>query len=564
MKKLWKPMLSVLLSMCLIAGWLFLPASAANPITDAPAISDTLTLTFPDDFVETSPGSGTYIVSSDVFNTWLVPATTVGPIGMGQYIPALLDEPGLLPGSHGDFNISIVNDSGVEMDYTLEFWHGFSLYDRKAGAERTPLAYAEVMARGSFDPAFDKDYWDLFALGKHQIPPLFTLAGPSAGQSISGAIPCYKTQADKDAGRITNWKAFRTQGEGRNAVDLVSGGRDIVSGTIAPASGSKDEYDLLWSWPREQNPTELWGVTSYFAAPYNKSMFEPGWAWWAAPTRLYWDVIHNFFADFPVWYWEEYRNGDVRASCDICNGFSIAPCEGHNGYRPYQMSNPFYSAVEPYAIDGGLELAYWVKYEIIAEAEIPVPQATVKFAMDDAGAIPCSFGGVPSTFPNWTVDVGTTPAGKGGLPTPDAPANKVFVGWKYFDGTDWVAVGNNFPFSEAREYVFVAVFETLPEQDDCDIPWWPFALGGVGLLGAGGVAIAGMTLPWLVALPLLPILLLCGGKILSKEKPADCKEIIMPPKTGEDTTWALLPIAGIGLAGAWLVLLRRRREECEA
>jgi len=104
-----------------------------------------------------------------------------------------------------------------------------------------------------------------------------------------------------------------------------------------------------------------------------------------------------------------------------------------------------------------------------------------------------------------------------------------------------------------------AKYKAPPGPDDCDFPWWLLPLGGIGLLGAGGVAIAGMTLPWLIALPLLPVLLLLGGKII-KDRPAK-QEIITPPKTGEGGAWELLPLAGIGLAGAWLVVLRRRREE---
>ena len=217
----------------------------------------------------------------------------------------------------------------------------------------------------------------------------------------------------------------------------------------------------------------------------------------------------------------------------------------------------------PYTADGTTPYEAWVRaYDTVAgqtgagkafPAGLPVPP-------------PKADG---SVFSHWVYVL--TPVG-GGTPT----RIKVTPGFQFDPRSIALNLPRRFDFDPALPLVanrddgyyvcdLYAVYQAPSGPDDCGLPWWLLPLGGVGLLGAGGVAIAGMTLPWLVALPLLPVLLLVGGKLIGREKPAQegKKEAVPPPKTGESNAWVLLPIAGIGLAGVWLVVLRRRRREEE-
>jgi len=112
------------------------------------------------------------------------------------------------------------------------------------------------------------------------------------------------------------------------------------------------------------------------------------------------------------------------------------------------------------------------------------------------------------------------------------------------------------------EYEAVLHFYIEADNSNPQFPWW--MLGVAALIG-GGVVLGGLTLPWWLALPAVPVLLLlgwrlCGNRLCRPEKEA--KDIVSPPKTGDDWTMALSAGAGMAMASlAMAALLRRRKKE---
>jgi len=174
------------------------------------------------------------------------------------------------------------------------------------------------------------------------------------------------------------------------------------------------------------------------------------------------------------------------------------------------------------------------------------------------------------------------------LHLPDVPpkAGSTPVGWffEYTDPNDGrkkkVRVqpdGTGVDFTDPESYGLAAnangiyTFLLTPEYTPVvtpgpELPSWLLPVGGVVLFGAGGLTIGGLTLPWLLALPLLPLVLFGGGALLNKVIPAirttTGTKIVPPPKTGEGDALLLLPLALMCFAGLGLVpFLLRRREE---
>lgn len=811
MKKLWKSMLAVLVSVSLIAGWFALPVSAAGP----DAVLDEY-------FTATETRSGLLDIEG-LFGAPIVPGDPVDMV----------------------FQFTIKNDHPhLPMKYTLNFADMMGIIDNATDSILDPDdvfsgAYGQggvtiITPSATFPlvPAQHTNSWVQtefmkFYDGTKQLPWMTYLVRTDDSAELH-ADPSTIVFLHNDGVQSTiPWH------EGFNGQTYGTG--ELAGDKRVLLPGAQETYELHFGWPYERNVsggTSWWDTNidsmfgritgdflfSYMNSQGNYLTYGPP-SWYPGQSQagdggLYpgnW-IEYQITAEYPpivVEYevdgapygtpWNSESDGWPLAllgvppkTAFIPGGWMFTPPGGGPDLNSgsVDFTDPLLYGIVPNTAG-----EYVFKLVAVYTPDVP-SQATVKFAMDDAGTIPCTFVKMPSTFPS-PVNVGTTVADNGSLPKPDAPANKVFAGWKYFDGAKWVAVGNDFPFSAAKEYVFVAVFEPSPpvkvqvqvngqlmagtpfawesselpltvEQklkalglydplvgtedgkklvfippndkanplevgtdaihwddpasyglaadasgiytfllearsdsspadykgidtlvrffldenapptpyiatgttpytawvkaydtvagqtgagkafpiglpvpparadgwvfdhweyvkrdsatgaaaarstvtaafqfdpravalnlptrtglslpvvtgydedyyvcdlyavykappapvDDGGIPWWPFAA-----LGAGGVVvIGGLTLPWLAALPLLPVLLLCGGKLLLKEKPAQGKaaEPAKVPKTGEDDAWLAVPFAAICLAGLGLILVRRRREECEA
>ena len=116
-----------------------------------------------------------------------------------------------------------------------------------------------------------------------------------------------------------------------------------------------------------------------------------------------------------------------------------------------------------------------------------------------------------------------------------------------------------------------AVAEMVLEQDwKKSNNWWPWIVGGGITIGAGGLVVGGLTLPWLIAIPAAPALIGIGW-LLHKNCDKDCGKpgcpeakpaYVAPPKTGD--SWGIEQAAGFGIvlaAAVLLVMTKKRREE---
>lgn len=142
--------------------------------------------------------------------------------------------------------------------------------------------------------------------------------------------------------------------------------------------------------------------------------------------------------------------------------------------------------------------------------------------------------------------------------------------------------------AELKFYVTADELPNPPPDDDCGLCKLLTGLGvGKLVIGTGGLIIGGLTLPWLTALPLLPVLLLlscclhggqdcpppdCPPEPTRVTEPADPSRggdtapddlgPFKPPNTGDSWNAALLAGLGIVLAsGIMIEALRRRKRE---
>ena len=115
-----------------------------------------------------------------------------------------------------------------------------------------------------------------------------------------------------------------------------------------------------------------------------------------------------------------------------------------------------------------------------------------------------------------------------------------------------------------------AGWEEEGEKEKCEWPDWLLP----GIVSAGGLIIGGLTIPWLLALPAIPVLGAVGwllhrhcvkncGKPLCKApdgKAAAKIAPVAPPKTGDSLDAALLAGLGLALATGVLALTQRKRK----
>jgi len=139
--------------------------------------------------------------------------------------------------------------------------------------------------------------------------------------------------------------------------------------------------------------------------------------------------------------------------------------------------------------------------------------------------------------------------------------------WDYYVNNARDGVDTNWGI-ESRErdedLEYEAVLQFYIEADDSawSFPWWVLVVTAVV---GGGVVLGSLTLPWWLALPALPVLLLlgwrlCGNRLCRPEKEA--ADIVSPPKTGDDWTMVLPAGAGMAMASlAMAAMLRRRKKE---
>ena len=481
MKKLWKPMLAVLLSMSLIAGWLALPASALGPGTTTLAIGANT-------WVLDAPAKTITFNAADFSAKGVYTGTSRGFV-FHEHDPGSYDFTG---NTVADIDLGIVNNTGLPLAYTTKFWMDMVLIDETVSLDPLDPSVVYSSASPYFTPSYsgatagylwgpvnpspfragaypfqrELDIFNYFDSGALKFPHAFfvekfvdktidrTLVSPPVIQGTD-CLALVSLASTNTAAKYHNgpFKSFNMQGSGPSPAQMVlptenlppaaplppvaPAAYDSLSGTIPAAAGSADDYLFHFIQPFEKprfelpdHPSGLPGSGGWTTGHYPAIDSVRTWSW-AASGWYWWDVIDTQLEDMKYSLKTNFKNslGFTRT------GHSLTP--------------------QPTSATGGIDLSYRVWYEI--EATV---QAVVKFTTDDAGTLPCTFtsGAVTLPIPNWEVDVDTQVKDEGALPTPDAPAGQHFVNWKYFDGANWVIVDDDFEFDTAKVYVFVANF----------------------------------------------------------------------------------------------------------
>ena len=164
---------------------------------------------------------------------------------------------------------------------------------------------------------------------------------------------------------------------------------------------------------------------------------------------------------------------------------------------------------------------------------------------------------------------------KRAIPLP-TKSGHTFKGFKDKDGRLIIDENGNLVAGDYKITEDMVLFAQW-EKDRTWPDWlWPvLGIGGLGV-GAAGLTIGGLTLPWLIAIPALPVLLIggwllhrscnenCGRPGCPAAKPDSTKDTnhVMPPKTGE--SWEVVLAAGMAMAvaaGTMAAMLKRRKRE---
>jgi LPXTG-motif cell wall-anchored protein len=205
-----------------------------------------------------------------------------------------------------------------------------------------------------------------------------------------------------------------------------------------------------------------------------------------------------------------------------------------------------------------------LKHEVLLEfyIEAAEPEDTVTLTWKD-GATNKVYDTWPGLTPGMTIAeaAGHT---KKAIPTPTR-SGYVFAGFKDKNGV--MIVNEKGEIVAPVGYAFMEDIELFAQWEKKENNWWPWIIGGGVTIGAGGLIVGGLTIPWLVAIPALPVLgltaWLIGKNLPGGPKKPDAKPgPVTPPKTGESREMELL-VGAVGLlaAGMLLTMLRRKKRE---